>query len=61
MSEDLLDRIRVALEAFPEPLRPGPLRILTLADEARARAIGGMFQEGLTPNLAELLIDLDGP
>jgi hypothetical protein len=59
MSEASLDRIRVALEAFPEPLRSGLLRILTLPDLERAEAIGEMFQEGVTPNLAELLIDLE--
>jgi hypothetical protein len=59
-SNDWIDRLRVALEAFPEPLRPGLLRILTLPDGERAQAIGEMFQEGMTPNLAELLIDLEG-
>jgi hypothetical protein len=54
-----LDRIRVALAAFHDPLRPGLLRILTLPDDERAQAIGEMFQEGVTPNLAELLIDLE--
>jgi hypothetical protein len=49
----------VALEAFPELLRPGLLRILTLPDEERAQAIGEMFQEGITSNLSELLIDLE--
>jgi hypothetical protein len=50
---------RIALEAFPTALRPGLLRILTLPDGERAEAIGEMFQEGVTPNLAKLLIDLE--
>lgn len=53
MSEEAVDRLRVAPEAFPKPLRPGLLRILTLSDKERAQAIGEMFQEGVTPNLAE--------
>jgi hypothetical protein len=48
----------VALEAFPQRLRPGLLRILTLPDRERAEAIGHMYQEGVSANLAELLIDL---
>jgi hypothetical protein len=47
------------------PSRPSPSRSvraapnLTLPDDERAQAIGEMFQEGITPNLAELLIDLE--
>jgi hypothetical protein len=59
ISDDGIERIRVVLQAFPEPLRPGLLRILTLPDRERAEAIGQTFQEGVTPNVAELLIDLE--
>jgi hypothetical protein len=58
-SIDSIDRIRIALDAFPTAIRSGLLRILTLPDRERAEAIGEMFQEGITPNLAELLIDLE--
>jgi hypothetical protein len=51
--------MRVAIEAFPEQLRPGLLRILELPDRERAEAIGEMCQEGVTTNVAELLIDLE--
>ncbi len=30
-----------------------------MPDEERAQAIGNMYREGVTPNLAELLIDLE--
>jgi hypothetical protein len=57
--EQLDQRLRAALAAFPEPVRRELVRILELSDEDRAEEIGVLHRSGRLPELTELLIDLE--
>jgi hypothetical protein len=55
----LAQRFSGLIASFPHQLKVLLLRILDMADEERAAAIGQMFQDGSLLSVAELLMDLE--
>ena len=53
------DGLRKVAENFPAAVRGILLRVLTMPDDDRARAIGEIYPDGRMPGLAELLMDLE--
>jgi hypothetical protein len=53
------DALLAVLEAIPPRVRRFLLGLLTLPQEDRTALIGRLHRRGLTPNLTELLIDLE--
>jgi hypothetical protein len=56
---ELERRLQEAVALYPPAVRVQMLRVLSLADDARARRIGELYADNRTRSLAEVLIDFE--